>query len=152
MTNLTSTFASPRQSPGFMLWQVTQAWQRAIRAALAAHDLTHVQFVLLAVLTSHDGDALTQRELARAAGTDPMMTSQVIRALASKGLVDRRAHPGDGRAVIVDVTTAGRERANEANGSVEGADEQFFGALGDSAHRLTALLAALAHEHSRDER
>lgn len=148
MTNLRSVFASPEQSPGLMLWQVTQAWQRAIRLALAPYDLTHVQFVLLAVLTAHAGDPLTQRELAAAAGTDPMMTSQVIRVLASKRLVDRHPHPDDGRAVLVDVTAAGRDLANEANGSVERADEEFFGVLGD-VRMLTKQLATLAREHSR---
>ena len=38
-------------SPGFLLWQVTNKWQAAQRAALKPFGLTHVQFVLLASLT-----------------------------------------------------------------------------------------------------
>src|SRR3954453_8138901 len=34
-------------SPGFLLWRVTQRWQRSIVAALRPLDLTHAQFVLL---------------------------------------------------------------------------------------------------------
>ena len=45
-----SAFDTPQQSPGFLLWRVTLSWQRRMRAALAPHDLTHVQFVLLASL------------------------------------------------------------------------------------------------------
>ena len=39
MTPLASRFPSPEQSPGFMLWHLTHAWQRTIRAALTPHDL-----------------------------------------------------------------------------------------------------------------
>ena len=75
MTPLASRFPSPEQSPGFILWHLTHAWQRTVRAALTPHDLTHVQFVLLATLTSHE-TPLTQSQLAESASTDPMMTSQ----------------------------------------------------------------------------
>src|ERR1700692_2954755 len=35
---------------GFMLWQITNGWQRSIRAALAPIGLTYVQVILLAGL------------------------------------------------------------------------------------------------------
>ncbi|HEY2795989.1 MAG TPA: MarR family transcriptional regulator, partial [Micromonosporaceae bacterium] len=96
---LATAFSSPDDSPGFLLWRVTNRWQQAQRAALKPLGLTHVQFVLLATLawTSADGP-VTQRDLAEAAATDPMMTSQVLRALEARGLVERASHPGDGRA------------------------------------------------------
>ena len=72
----------PADSPGFMLWHVTLRWQRAVTAALAPLQLTHVQFVLLASLTwLHPDGPVTQRGLAEHAATDPMMTSQVVRIL-----------------------------------------------------------------------
>ena len=48
---LATGFSGPDDSPGFLLWQVTNRWQAAQRAALKPHRLTHVQFVLLATLT-----------------------------------------------------------------------------------------------------
>ena len=42
---------SADESPGLLLWQVTNRWQAAQRAALKPFELTHVQFVLLASLT-----------------------------------------------------------------------------------------------------
>lgn len=143
---LRSEYADPAHSPGLALWQVTNAWQRRVRAALVPHDLTHVQFVLLATVVWHDGEAgLTQRELASLAGTDPMMTSQVVRSLAAKGLVTRSAHPQDGRAAAVAPTGAGVERANRANADVEAADAEFFGVLGVAERvELTRMLGGLA--------
>src|SRR3954469_2227589 len=86
-------------SPGLVLWQLTNRWQAAQRAALKPFGLTHVQFVLLASLTWLDADEpVTQRRLADHAATDPMMTSQVIRVLAERGLVLRTPHPDDARA------------------------------------------------------
>jgi len=41
---------------GFMLWQVTNGWQRAIRAALAPTGLTYVQIVLLSGLKDRLAD------------------------------------------------------------------------------------------------
>ena len=61
---LHSAHRDPGASPGLMLWRVTNAWQRTVRAALAPFGLTHVQFVLLAVLTAMDPSvAVTQRGL-----------------------------------------------------------------------------------------
>ena len=87
-----------------------------IRAALAPFGLTHVQFVLLAALTAMDREtAVTQRDLAERAVTDPMMTSQVLRALEDKDLVERHPHPTDRRARTLKVTPAGVALANRAN-------------------------------------
>jgi hypothetical protein len=47
---------------GFMLWQITNGWQRAVRAALAPTGLTYVQLVLLAGLQERiaAGDKVSQ--------------------------------------------------------------------------------------------
>src|SRR5256885_15494596 len=87
-----SRFADgPAASPGFLLWHVTHAWQRAVAAALAPLELTHVQFVLLACLwwLEEQGCTPNQLQLARQAGTDAKMTSQVVRKLEAKGLIER---------------------------------------------------------------
>ena len=41
-------FEKPEESTGFLLWQVTNLWQREIKKALEKYGLTHSQFVLLA--------------------------------------------------------------------------------------------------------
>lgn len=110
------------------MWRVTLAWQRAMRAALAPHELTHVQFVLLATLwwvAEHEGSP-TQQQLAERAGTDTMMTSQVVRKLEERGLVARDVDPGDSRARRLRLTEAGRGVLTGALADVEAADEAFF--------------------------
>ena len=127
---LDTSYPDASASPGLALWRVTNAWQRRIRAALAPHDLTHVQFVLLASLTWMDrSQPVTQRDLAEFAGTDVMMTSQVIRALEAKGHITRNPHPTDGRAVALAPSPVGIALANRANKDVEAADRAYFDAL-----------------------
>ncbi len=115
-------------SPGFLLWRATLRWQRTMTETLKQFGLTHVQFVLLAStwwLCENDGPP-RQRDLADHAGTDPMMTSQVVRALEAHGLLTRDADPKDARAVRLSMTRAGRALAPRAIAAVEAADRAFF--------------------------
>lgn len=141
---LASEHASADDSTGLLLWQVTNRWQAAQRATLKPFDLTHVQFVLLASLAWLDVDGpVTQRILADHAVTDPMMTSQVLRALEVRGLVKRDAHPTDKRAWALAATPSGRALANRAVAAVEACDREFFGVLGSGQRSFTSALLQL---------
>jgi DNA-binding MarR family transcriptional regulator len=131
----------PEESPGFLLWHVTLRWQRDMAAALAPLNLTHVQFVLLATawwLNSRDQHP-NQLALARQAGADVKMTSQVLRTLEAKGLIVREVDPADTRARLLRVTGTGADLALRAIAAVEAADAAFFAATPD----LPALVSLL---------
>lgn len=134
----------PGQSPGLLLWRATLGWQREVTAALKPLSLTHVQFVLLASawwLTQVAGERPRQRRIAEHANTDPMMTSQVIRTLAAKGLVRRTDDPDDARARVIEVTPDGVELALRAVRVVEDIDRRFFAAAGDRSELMRVLTA-----------
>ena len=145
----------PRQGPfteedandssGFLLWQVTALWQRQVSRALRPHDLTQVQFAILASLlwlTRREAD-VTQARLAAHARLDVTMTSQVLRTLEARRLLDRRAHPSDTRAKVLRLTAAGPALALQAVPDVEAADAAFFAALGAGARDFNRRLLAL---------
>jgi DNA-binding MarR family transcriptional regulator len=137
----------PSESPGFLLWRITLRWQRVMVAALRPLGLTHVQFVLLASLwwlTAVAEERPTQRRLAEHAGTDPMMTSQVLRALEASGLVTRTVDPTDTRARMLDITPRGAAVAQSALAIVEAADAEFFAAAAEDRPALLRTLHALA--------
>lgn len=142
---LPTRFEIPSDSPGFLLWQVTNIWQRKQRMALKEVDLTHVQFVLLATLTwlSQEGQDVTQVVLARLAKTDPMMTSQVLRTLVAKGLITRQQDPTDTRAKVLTVTPAGQQVIERAIHIVEQVDQDFFADLGSDSPVLVAFFRRL---------
>ena len=135
----------PEESPGFLLWHVTLRWQRMIAGTLAPLDLTHVQFVLLATAwwLNSRGEDPNQLSLARQAGTDVKMTSEVLRKLEAKGLIVRTVDAADTRAKKLRVTDRGAERAIQAVAAVEAADAAFFQAAADPA-ALLAMLRPLA--------
>ncbi|MFF9852667.1 MarR family winged helix-turn-helix transcriptional regulator [Streptomyces litmocidini] len=135
----------PGRSPGFLLWHATLRWQRDIAAALAPLGLTHVQFVLLACAwwLNAQGEHPNQLALARQAGTDVKMTSQVLRTLEQKGLVEREVDPADTRAKRLRVTDTGAALAPRAIAAVEEVDAEFFRPV--PVEEAVALLGRLAH-------
>ncbi|AJF65586.1 MarR family winged helix-turn-helix transcriptional regulator [Streptomyces vietnamensis] len=135
----------PGKSPGFLLWHATLRWQRDIAAALAPLGLTHVQFVLLACAwwLNTQGEHPNQLALARQAGTDVKMTSQVLRTLENKGLVAREVDPADTRAKRLRVTDAGAALAPRAIAAVEQVDAEFFQPV--PVEDAITLLGRLAH-------
>ena len=149
---LPSRLPGPGQSPGFLLWKVSNAWQRRQRAALQPLGLTHAQFVILATATWFAAaETITQARIAQLAGVDPMTTSQVLRTLEAAGLVERRPHPHDPRANAIVVTRAGRNKARAAIVVVEDTDAAFFAPVAAHAGRLVELFAALANGDGSDE-
>lgn len=113
---------------------------------LESHELTHVQFVLLASLwwlVDHDDRPPSQARLAQQAGTDPMMTSQVTRKLETRGLLERALDPTDSRARRLRLTAAGRALVTRALADVEAADEEYFAALGSQREAFVRALRAL---------
>jgi DNA-binding MarR family transcriptional regulator len=110
------SFQNPDESPGYLLWQVSNLWQRKMNQALDTLDLTHVQFVLLAALywLSMSNKSVTQIDIADHAKVDKMVTSNVLRTLQKKGLLTRAEHETDTRAKSVVMTAAGKKLLTEA--------------------------------------
>jgi DNA-binding MarR family transcriptional regulator len=135
---------------GFLLWHATLRWQRAVAQALRPLKLTHVQFVLLGSIwyLQREGTTPSQRELAEHAGTDPMMTSQVVRVLEQRALVERVRDSADGRVVRLRTTRAGERLAKRAVVTMDHVDRAFFDPAGPT-DEILPVLRRLAH---RDER
>lgn len=121
---------STPSSPGHLLWLMSNKWQAQQRLALKPFDLTHVQFVLLATLVYlPSNEKLTQIQLAERAETDPMMTSEVVRKLEAKGLVQRTPSAKDKRAFNVEAIPKGIELTRRAIATVETVDDRFFSVI-----------------------
>jgi DNA-binding MarR family transcriptional regulator len=145
-----SEFKGPQESPGFLLWQVTNVWQRHIRNELVKIDLTHVQFVLLAACQWYNQHAvtegMTQIQLSQQAKIDVNVTSKVLRTLEKRNLVLRNPHHTDTRANVITLTPFGKTLISQAIVIVEQADRQFFAKIDGDQTLLTQLLAQLTKE------
>jgi len=143
-SNQSNEFDAAHNSPGYLLWLMSNQWQAQQRMALKPFDLTHVQFVLLACLVyAPDNESLTQIQLAERAKTDPMMTSQVLRKLEAKGLIQRTSHSKDKRAVSLEATAKGVELISRAIIAVESVDDAFFGILEADTPSFVAMMRKL---------
>lgn len=144
-TDNTFSVEKAEESSGFLLWQVTNLWQREIKKALEPFDLTHSQFVLMASihwLTLHKQD-VTQILLSAHTKIDPMTTSTVLRTLQTKGLLLRQEHLTDTRAKTVQLTENGKDIIKQAIKTVETFDKTFFATLGDNTKLFNEQLLTL---------
>jgi DNA-binding MarR family transcriptional regulator len=82
--------------------------RRVLAAELERHGLSAAGFSALVVLTTAGGE-LEMRTLRRRLGWTKASTSEVVSTLQARGLVTRRRHPSDRRAVILRITGEGVE-------------------------------------------
>ena len=105
-----SEIKNHKESMGLLFWQVSMLWQRKIKKVLQAYDLTHTQFVILAVieeLTEQD-KTVTQKNISDFSMIDVMTVSSTVRLLAKKGLISRSQHETDTRANSIINTEMGK--------------------------------------------
>lgn len=144
----TFSVSEASDSTGFLLWQVTNLWQREIKKALAPFGITHSQFVILASIhwmTLHKTE-VTQIALSAHTKIDPMTTSTVLRTLQEKKLVQREEHATDTRAKVVVLTDAGKKLIKQAVVAVESFDETFFRVLGSKTAAFNQKLQQLLQQ------
>lgn len=128
---------TPEESIGYLLWRVSTHWRSSIEKKLRELDLTHPQFVVLAVLgwLTQKGDKVSQAEIGRTAGLDPNTASQILRGLEAKKLIQRN-RLSDERAKNPILTDFGRAILVKALPAVEKADEKFFSKLSQNEINL----------------
>lgn len=136
-------FDKAEDSPGFLLWQTTITWQRLIKKALDHHDISHAQFVILAITLWFDeqGAVVTQALIVSQSKLDKMTVSKSLKKLAADGLVKRREDEQDSRAKSVMLTKNGLQLITKLVPIVERIDERFFSSLKNTEQK--ALIQCL---------
>lgn len=131
MTNPPFGFDEPEDSPGFLLWQTTISWQRMIKKALEPYDISHAQFVIMAILLMQHGREkdVTQIDIVTMSKLDKMTVSKSLKKLVGMDLVARHENQEDTRAKSVQLTKSGLALAVKLVPIVEGVDEDFFDKL-----------------------
>jgi len=131
-------FEIPEDSPGFMLWQMTAAWQHCIRSTLKPYNISHIQHVILAVLLWLEKSEIspTQNDIARMANLDKMGVSKSLKKLAKDGYVKRYESKSNSRAKQVELTKKGVELATILVPLVEKTDEEFFSRLQGEVRKI----------------
>lgn len=149
MTNLTFGFDHPEDSPGFLLWQTTAIWQRRIKKKLESCDISHAQFVIMALLLwieeSSTNASPNQVTLVQLSKLDKMTVSQALKKLSTKNLISRVEHTIDTRAKTVSLTQEGKKLIKKLVPLIEKEDADFFSTLTiEQQKSLKNLLLKLA--------
>jgi len=122
------------------LMRVQQLVIGRLDALLKPFGLTFARYEALVLLRFSSRGSLPLGKMGERLQVHPTSVTSIVDRLEAAELVVRRRHPEDGRAVLAEITPAGRALVEEATAALVGADFRL-GALDDAALReLSALL------------
>ena len=126
------SLGAPENAIGFVLWRITSRYQREMDRALAAVDLSNLQFVTLALIgwLERSGTVATQVELSRFGGIHPMQLSQMLKTLEAKQFIVRKRDAADSRAKQVNLTRKAFEVLRRALPLAVKVQSRLFGEAG----------------------
>ena len=120
-------------------WEVARQLRETSQETLAPWEITPAHLRALRSLKRHG--TLRLSELSDHLHIAPRSTTEVVDALESRGLVRRRADPGDRRATLVEVTEQGAGVLDAIRAARGTEAERAFGRLSpaDRAHLVRIL-------------
>ena len=108
-------------------------------AILKPHGLTFARYEALVLLTFSSRGSLPLGKMGERLQVHPTSVTSIVDRLEAAGLVVRRPHPEDGRAVLAEITPAGRDLVERATADLVGA-EFGLGALDEAGLRALSEL------------
>jgi DNA-binding MarR family transcriptional regulator len=129
----------------YLLARIFYAMRDRTEATLRPHNLTPMQFTILASLERWQG--LTSAELSRRFRVTPQTMGEMIANLERRGLVIRREDPANRRALRVDLTDEGGRLVEACNAKVREMEAELFGDF--TPKQMDELRARLAALHLR---
>jgi DNA-binding MarR family transcriptional regulator len=122
------------------LMRVQQLVLARLDELLKPHGLTFARYEALVLLTFSRAGALPLGKMGHRLQVHPTSVTSIVDRLEAAGLVVRRRHPDDKRAVLAEITGSGRAAVEAATADLLGA-EFGIGVLGDEQlHSLSELL------------
>ena len=104
------------------LMRVQQLLLAQLDELLRPHGLTFARYEALVLLTFSRAGSLPLGKMGERLQVHPTSVTSIVDRLEAAGLVVRRRHPQDGRAVLAEITVEGRELVEAATADLVGAD------------------------------
>ena len=101
---------------------------------MAVYGLKEIDFAVLSLLAHNPG--ATSRQLCATLSILPPNLVSLVGAMDSRGLITRQAHPHDGRAIGLHLTTSGQKLVREAEQTVNQLELQASASLTASERRM----------------
>ena len=131
------------------LMRVQQLVIGQLDAILKPYGLTFARYEALVLLVFSSRGSLPLGKMGERLQVHPTSVTSIVRRLADAGLVERRAHPEDGRAVLAEITPQGRELVERATRALVDADFALAGLSDPQLAELSRLLRPV-REHAGD--
>ncbi len=126
--------------PGHLIRRAHQIAVAQFMEATRAHDVTPLQYALLAALAQSPDD-VDQVTLAQRAALDTSTAASTLDRMEAKGWIERSIDPEDRRRRVLHITRAGSGFFKRISGDVAGAQESILAPLSKTEREtLCALL------------
>jgi DNA-binding MarR family transcriptional regulator len=104
------------------LMRVQQLVLSRLDGLLKPHGLTFARYEALVLLTFSSHGSLPLGKMGERLQVHPTSVTSIVDRLEAAGLVRRRPHPDDGRAVLAEITPTGRDLVEKATADLVAAD------------------------------
>jgi DNA-binding MarR family transcriptional regulator len=128
------------------LMRVQQLVIGRLDAILKPHGLTFARYEALVLLVFSSRGELPLGKMGERLQVHPTSITSIVQRLERGGLVTRRPHPGDGRAVLCAITDEGRSVVESATADLVNADFALGSLSEDELRRLSGLLEPVRKE------
>jgi DNA-binding MarR family transcriptional regulator len=122
------------------LMRVQQLVLARLDELLKPHGLTFARYEALVLLTFSRAGALPLGKMGRRLQVHPTSVTSIIDRLETAGLVVRRRHPDDKRAVLAEITEDGRTAVERATADLVGAEFGLGRLSAEELQHLSGLL------------
>ena len=113
---------------------------------LRPHGLTFARYEALVLLTFSRAGSLPLGKMGERLQVHATSVTSIVDRLESAGLVVRRRHPDDGRAVLAEITEAGRALVERATADLVASRFALTSLVPDQLQALSDLLRPVRHD------
>lgn len=132
--------AVPQMHAVTSLMRVQQLVLARLDSLLKPHGLTFARYEALVLLVFSSAGSLPLGKMGERLQVHPTSITSIIDRLEGAGLVLRRRHPDDGRAVLAEITPAGRALVEAATADLVAAEFGLEAVSEESLRALSELL------------
>lgn len=118
---------SRHDSATYLAAQLAKTFSKALNRRAAALGFSPGQFPVLLELWNEDG--LTQRQLLDRVDIEQATLANTLARMERDGLIERKQHPRDRRAQIIELTERGRELEQQAISASKATDDAILAGL-----------------------
>ena len=127
------------------LMRVQQLVIARLDAILKPHGLTFARYEALVLLVFSSRGSLPLGKMGERLQVHPTSITSIVQRLEASGFITRRPHPEDGRAVLAEITEAGRAVVDAATADLLDADFGLGALDSDQLEAISALLTPIRH-------